>query len=74
MLQELSAASLGQHSRTLCLSYSQEKVLHFKSQKWMSGKLHVANRTSAASSFSQTLALGRLPHTRHSPVGLLSFF
>lgn len=30
MLQELSAASLGQHSRTLCLSYSQEKVLHFR--------------------------------------------
>ena len=39
-----STASLGQHSRTRCLSYSEEKVLHFKSQKWMSGKLHVANK------------------------------
>lgn len=39
-----STASLGQHSGTCCLSYSEEKVSHFKSQKWMSGKLHVANK------------------------------
>ena len=69
-----SAASLGQHSRTLCLSYSEEKVLHFKSQKWMSGKLHVANKDKCSLLILADISSGpSATHTSQSCVSVIFF-